>query len=223
MPLPSLRWPTAKLRSFSCSHALRLSASVLASRHCGVCVVAGVRGGTDVGSQSTDTIKLNFIGHGCADRAGIEAAGHSQVLKRNLVVLVEFERRSLGGINRSLGRSGQRALKRCVNYNVRLHQAIAALSYGEIHADTIAVPARNDDLYGTLVKRRRKQRDAPNQFSDCRRQSPPARSIRLPSSHYGSQGPPIRTMRIRRTTPLNGCQSLPSEFLARRTKRESRP
>jgi hypothetical protein len=54
-----------------------------------------------------------------------------------------------------------------------LHQAITVLSYGEIHADTIAVPAGNDDLYGTLVKRRRKQRDAPNQFSGCRRQSPP--------------------------------------------------
>jgi hypothetical protein len=35
---------------------------VLAERHCGVHVVAVVRGGADVGSQSIDTIKLNFMG-----------------------------------------------------------------------------------------------------------------------------------------------------------------
>jgi hypothetical protein len=35
---------------------------VFAGRPCGVCVVASVRGEADVGSQSTETIKLNFMG-----------------------------------------------------------------------------------------------------------------------------------------------------------------
>jgi hypothetical protein len=54
---------------------------------------------------------------------------------------------------------------------------------------TIAVLARNDDLHGTLVKRRWKRRDAPNQTGGRCRQSPSPRSIRIPSLHHGSQGP----------------------------------
>jgi hypothetical protein len=45
----------------------------------------------DVGSQSTATIKLNFITSCCADHAGIEAGRHSWILKRKLVVSVDRE------------------------------------------------------------------------------------------------------------------------------------
>jgi hypothetical protein len=76
-----------------CFHALKLSPPCWLDGIAAFMVVAVVRGGADVGSQSTDTIKTEFYGPiGRADRVGIKAAGPFQILKRNLMVLVELER-----------------------------------------------------------------------------------------------------------------------------------
>jgi hypothetical protein len=110
------------------------------------------------------------------------------------------------------------------------------LSYGEIHADTIAVPARNDDLYGILVKRRRKQRDVPNQFSGLPSPKPasskhPATEFALRiagaanSRHANSANYSIKRVQVSPlgiSSPAAGARKFAREGLANRSRAKDR-
>jgi hypothetical protein len=147
-----------------------------------------------------------------------------------------------GGINRSMGGLHQRAVNDTL-IMVDTASGNRCLSYGEIPC-RLALPedlnskskspakllpfhrspARKDDLHGTLVKRRWMRRDTPNQSVGRCRQSPPTRSIRIPSLHYGSQGAPVHALRIRSIAPLNRRAGLSArDFSSGLMERESRP